>query len=292
MRKGAALIGLLLSFLPRGTLGADDLILDPRPLKELLAPEDEFFLPGRGGIAPRKALMGDVLSVAGGVSLSSHYYFDYSRGTLVLDGEGRPSGLTLVRLFLDSRGERIRIPPRQESAEAEMLRPFLGGTLIFSRFKPREVALITRSKGIIPLEDSPGFFTALFETGGGFFWLGGDGRLLSYDREGRILSVRDFDSARMSFGGSRGELCLVDDQGFISFLSPREGEERERVLTPEGLFLSQQEEAEILMEESYPFLVEPYISWSYRLVADLYRRNPLNRDLGELERRLEGLSGR
>jgi hypothetical protein len=265
-------------------LGADEISLfDPYPLRAFLAPGEDLFLPRSMGTATESLLMGVPSAEAEQLA-----YFQYDRGTLVLDEEGLPSEKTLIRFFLDSLGESLILPGQDESRGAELSRPFQGGTLYFSRLKPYEVQLLTSKKVTLPLKSSSGIYTSHFEAADDVFWLGDGVDYFCYDNKGEVRIHYMLDSlvqkrALFSAAFKSGRLCLVLEGGEFLFLGFQSRESLlENSTDLSCLFVEYYNAGQEYIDTYRPELLQDFTSWTARSVENLYKKDPLNKELSEL----------
>ena len=268
------------------------LLIDLQPLKELLSPGNELFLPRSLGTASENSLLGVTTNIN-----EELVFFDYPRGTLVLEASGFPSEKTLIRFFLDTlnRFTPTTIAPDQGW---ELSRPFQGGTLYFTRMKPNEAILLTDTRDTLILENPLGVYTSHLETGGDIFWLGNGQRYLSYNREGKLLSDFSLNDHTLLSDLSEGQnalftmasinrLFLVLETGQILSLLGETHHESSggyglSTLDLASLFVEYHEKSLEFMKQFLPHRVISYNKWALRHVEDLYRIDPLNSELGLL----------
>ncbi len=238
----------------------------------------------------------EVLTLGGDVLRSirgdERIQLDYGENRLLLEKGFLPSGRTLIQLY-DDRNSSGPIPEESSlSRGSEFTRPYLGGSLVFSPLRPNRLTWIgERKEDLIPESLPEGGVLLFFVTGGDFFWLGNGTVFFCYDRQGAVTARYTLkEPALLSAADDGGRLYLsIGDGTFLSY-PPREGSGSgsiiDRSFDETGLFLSGNGEALEIMEREREKDVRSFTSWLREWGEALYRKNPLNRELGEFLRTL------
>lgn len=225
-------------------------------------------------------------------------YLEYGRGFLLLEEKGRPSGRTLVRLFMDRKGKAPAFEPYSSPMGTVISKPYLGGTLSLDLLRPDSLSLIISDKTIIePSPAGPGpviHFTA----GGGIFWLGNGREYRSYNGAGNEKGY--FTLEETSLEGEKVLFCEADRTGRLYLglsgggvltvpgdCRGEPGADVFSVILDEGeLFNNYYGEGEEILRENRPEWLADYRRWAFLQIENLHRSDPFDRELAALYREL------
>jgi hypothetical protein len=234
----------------------------------------------------------DTNPIVRSIVASEKLILDFGEWTLILDPDFIPSGETLLQVYYDFREESS---PLLDDLSEEDLNEFVqaweGGFLTFSPLTPDRLFFqydLYSERHEISLSERPSGILLFFEAGETFFWLGNGKDFFCYDGKGKCLNRESLTNTALQASADReGNLYLTCSDGLIRGFSPlSEGESglvSDRTFSYEYLIMHYYEEARSLLNGD----VEDFDRWVRRVTKELYREDPLNREMGVFLRSLE-----
>jgi len=237
---------------------------------------------------------GNLLTLSGRVlqSLTADetVLLDYGGPRLLLEREFLPSGRTLVQLYLDRNFKprtQDTLPPGNS-----FVRPYRGGSLQFTPLRPDRLTWIgERKEDLVPEDLPPGGLILFFVTGGDSFWLGTGRNFFCYDRTGGVTARFAVPGdALLAAADREGRLYLSFEGGALLSLPPRGGGPSltplDRSFSESDLILSTFAQAREIIHRDFGSEEKEFVKWVRQWGDALYRKDPLNRELGQFLRAL------